>query len=879
MQFCYRYVDFGTKFYSEKGNRNEEITADESKARILYENEIAVDIGGVCWDNQNSTLPVIDHHFKKDHGQFPSAAAAVLHHAELILERFKNMSGPIWLVTHKDPDFDAFAAMYLVRCILEEVNCDRNIPATGWCQYGVEPLSWRTSQNPKKEIDWYKPNANTFEKKYRWPTYIAMVASCVDQCVRMSCPNTRSLHSILYAAIVRGRDFKSTGACEFFDEVRTRLDGDPVPNPFFDSVLEDSHQFRPEIELLDNQVQAYVRDIKRARKAVVSIPRSEKPFRDWYDEAIKHSLLSDDMQIDPIHLEIDDRMQVDGLYIRDPECMLFKEWARQDLDNSSLAKGFMFTAIARSGDRASPVNNSEYFFSLDPERATIERLNLYGVWANLQSAELKALIGSNVKTKVTCREGYKERAGKLISFFDDPWFDGVNYECTIIVTPSRGTYAGEAGQAGDLRDDPIVAEVVKLLESSVLDGEVVVSDLSLANDPQTISARKAEWRYKSFPEALLHLKPLDGDSFRFGKLKLDEKINPVTSRRAGEQIGRQLWKLMNPSDVGVPEDFIARHLVLTADSVQVWSRSGILIASKLAFERKLESLENEFKEMITLSREVKNLTSSESLNDRALQALIIDGDKKVQQVSNLLKRLSCPGNRLLRLFFDSTNLALVLNSVHDSNNRIANTRIARRLEANVVHMADMQNAAEWLELFIVSFYSLEMAIVLSHHAFHFNEWYKSWGVIIVALVSTSLVAFAIQPWNYKSKAPDEDHDKAPTNHEKGHTRSRLSLNLLLVICVQIVFVVLGVSTSVPVHKDHDNSVSQEQIDTAITKLQRAADSFESSAQILQSVLQIQSNSKMSETKRLEQTPESREKTDQLVSPADVTTTPSVDNLK
>jgi hypothetical protein len=874
MNFCYRYVDFGTKFYSAKGNRDEKITADESRARILYENEIAVDIGGVCWDNHNSTLPVIDHHFNKDRGQFPSAAAAVLHHAELILDRFENVSGPIWLVTHKYPDFDAFAAMYLVRCILEEVESDRKIPATGWCQYGVEPLSWRTSQNPQKEIDWFKPNASAFEKKYRWPTYIAMVASCVDQCVRMSCPNTRSLNSILYAAIVRGRDFQSTGACEFFDEVRTCLDGDPVPNPFFDSVLEDSHQFRPEIELLDNQPQAYNRDIKRARKAVVSIPRSEKPFRDWYDEAIKHSLLSDDMQIDPIHVKIDDRIQVDGLYIRDPECILFKEWARQDLDNSSLAKGFMFTAIARSGDRASSVNNSDYFFSLDPERARIERLNLYSVWASLQAAELKALIDSNANTKITCREGYKERAGTLIRFFDDPWFDGVNYESTIIATPGRGTYIGKAGQSGDLSDDPIVAKVVTLLESSVLAGEVVVSDLSIVTDTEL------KWQAQSFEEALFQLKPSDGKKFRLGKLKLDESMNPVDSRRAGEQIGRQLWKILNPLEVGVPDDFLSRHLVLTPDSVQVWGRSGIVIASRLSYSSKLMSIEDDFRDMIALSRDVETLATSESLKDHELQELILNGDKKVQQISILLKKLSCPDNRLLRLFFDSTNLARILDSVHDANNRISNARIARRLEDNVLHVADMQNAAEWLELFIISFYSLEMAIILSHHAFHFNEWFRSWGVIVVALVSTSLMAFAIQPWKYKSNTQNLERDNESTNHEKGHSRSRLPLALLLVIVVQIGFVVFGVITSVPVHKDHEDSISKEEIETTIIELQRAADSLENSAQSLQSVLrEFQSTSKASETNQLERSSESPKQTNQPLSPPDVITAPLVDELK
>ncbi len=109
--FKYRFVRFGTHFVSAPGVRDN--PGDEPAA--LHENELAVDVGNVCWGLDDETLSVLDHHFRRTDGQFPSAAAAVLHNAKRIHERFAGRDGEIWLVSHQKPDFDAFCAMYLAR--------------------------------------------------------------------------------------------------------------------------------------------------------------------------------------------------------------------------------------------------------------------------------------------------------------------------------------------------------------------------------------------------------------------------------------------------------------------------------------------------------------------------------------------------------------------------------------------------------------------------------------------------------------------------------------------------------------------------------------------------------------------------------------------
>ena len=102
--FRYRYVDFQTVFTGAPGPRASDQGLDSPGT--LYANELATDVGRTCWD-RNEPLAVLDHHFSRD-GQFPSASAAVLHKARLIRQKFASQDGNvIWLVTHKQPDFDA----------------------------------------------------------------------------------------------------------------------------------------------------------------------------------------------------------------------------------------------------------------------------------------------------------------------------------------------------------------------------------------------------------------------------------------------------------------------------------------------------------------------------------------------------------------------------------------------------------------------------------------------------------------------------------------------------------------------------------------------------------------------------------------------------
>ena len=471
MRYRYRYVGFGTRFSQEKGRRPEG-ELDPSK---LYGNELALDVGGVCLGHADVDHHIIDHHFYRQEGQYPAAAAAVLHLAPRIVERFGDEDGDLWLVSHRDPDFDALGSMYLVRCLLEGT-----IPARDWEGYGLRPDGWYQGRS---EIEWFQPKVGGLPPDRRWPILIAAYSACVDNGRRLACPRNRSLHSVLYAAMARGRDYRreDDGALEFFGEVRRNLK-DPKHglNPLIDSVLEQSEVFAPELAMLDREVEAYRRDIRRARKAVVFLQESKVPFQEWFPKVQSLPLLKSDGSLDPAHLRPPDQggSQVEGVYIRDPECLLFKEWARLDTEHSILGQGFLFTAVAYSrGRREATVNQTDYYFALDPERAGGR--HLYNVWARLQAEEARPNQGCLPGGSV--RSGFEGRAPGSEAAFVDPWFDGHNYACTIVVTPNRGTGIAPAGTAGDLSDDRVALLVQQELELSVFASDVTVHDLAASN--------------------------------------------------------------------------------------------------------------------------------------------------------------------------------------------------------------------------------------------------------------------------------------------------------------------------------------------------------------------------------------------------------------
>ena len=128
-QCIYRNVSFGTRF-SVSGDARPAPDTDGpgvadgdgnggAKADVLCVNEVAADVGGVCMGADGEGPAVLDHHFAES--RFPSATAAVLGSLPSLgplLARLREQP-VVYLVTHKEPDFDAHASLYLLRCLVD----------------------------------------------------------------------------------------------------------------------------------------------------------------------------------------------------------------------------------------------------------------------------------------------------------------------------------------------------------------------------------------------------------------------------------------------------------------------------------------------------------------------------------------------------------------------------------------------------------------------------------------------------------------------------------------------------------------------------------------------------------------------------------------
>jgi hypothetical protein len=704
VDFRYRFVDFSTRFTAARGLREN----GAGEPQRLFENEIALDVGGECW-GFNTDAAVLDHHFPRP-GQFPSASAAVMHHAEPLLRAFgEGGFDQVWLVSHREPDFDAFASMYLARTLIASGHS-----RTQWADYGLSPRGWEPdvpTGTGRRPLHWRHPDLADLPPEEHWRVLLASAASHVDQCWPMAVPRQCALHAVVYAALQRGRDYRheTSGAVELFDEIRDAIESGL--NPLYDSVLERSSRFAPELQLLERDLAAYQRDLRRAARTVVYLPRAVPGFRASYEAARGKPLILDNGRVNLEPFAGDVLEPVDGIFVRDPESLLFKEWARSDPDAAPLSGGFLFTAVAYSRQRVgSGANESAYYFAIDPERAA-ER-HLYRLWARLQAAELDSLrqpaqLRRFGGTDATPRKGYEARAGRLGPFFDDPWFDGGNYDGTIVVAPNRGTFISRDGRpsgspvARDLGDDPVADIARRELEVACfahdeVDGDRRPRKFTIRNLPLTGSetgdAEAGTARAVTIED---EVEPVPAGHFRFACVPLSPTLD-LGAPGVGPHIGRKLWSLLHPdAGTGLPTDFLQRHLFVQRDWVGVWSRRGVVLAATPRAHATAAALEKRFDRLVRVARLIGGRLQNAS------RAFSEDDDGLVREVAQLKLDLALPDSHLLRRFFDATQFRDALDGLRDM-----------QLAADTYAVAEVQRKAEWLEVFFIALYGAELMHML-----------------------------------------------------------------------------------------------------------------------------------------------------------------------
>lgn len=781
--FRYRYVDFGTSFAGDPRTRGPQ-GGDESPA-TLFANALATDVGGTCW-GANEPLPIIDHHFQGE-AQFPSASAAVLHKASQIRQRFGDQD-PVWLVTHKDPDFDAFCSMYLARWIIEDPGA-----AVDWRRYGLHPDGWLDVVDGRK-IDWFNPDFTSVPAEHRWALLLASYASVLEARRRISCPAERGLRSVLFAALKRGRDYLSecSGATEFFDEVRSILLQQQL-NPIFDSVLENSSLFAPELAMLDREAEAYRRDVRRARRSTVYLPESEAPSPDFFkNRGLAYQELRRPSEVDAEHLLLADtfRIPTDAIYLRDPECLLFKEWARLDLENSSLGAGFEFTAIAYSGGRPeAPSNKTDYQFSIDPERANGR--HLYTVWSRLQTQEVEALRAHEqnvIAVGALSRPGGPQGAATLGSLLADPWIGGQGQFGNAVGTPHRGTLIGPAGVRSDLRDDRVAEAVRTELEGSIYSAVSLVTGPQVAVFDFAGSAQGVDIAPQRYDlNSPLEIPAPPESYFRFAGIRLRSDV-PLAAPNLATQIAETLWQVLYPEVPGAtPPDFADLHVVVGAGWVGVWGDRGIAIAQKQDFaagvsapDRQASELRSDFAAIVSIVRDADRLTarwvriSNEMSRDgdstvfagkmsdtEGLKSIVATSEELGRRSAQIKHALTLPDHDLFRRFYDAINIdqlsATLWELARSASDHLRQHELAvqaKQMESRADAVARVQSKLEWLEVFVVGFFAVGIIDVITRHVSLSNQ-VEDALVLLGGPLFIGFTAWLLKPWQRKKKAQSE----------------------------------------------------------------------------------------------------------------------------
>lgn len=818
IEYRYRFVPFGTKFSFAGGMR---ASAADGGSDQLFENEIAADVGGICLGHHGESLPVIDHHFFRESGQYPSAAAAVLHHAvrvRALRESIQGKSGvhegvpaTVWLVSHVYPDFDALSSLYLVRQLF-----DGALEADGWEAYGIRADGWYATRG---EIDWMRPRFREIPADRRWAILLAAEASRTDNCRNSRCPRERRLASVLYAAMERGRGYtdERDGGLEFFDEVRRLLiEGAATGlDPYSDSVLEDSRVFSAELSLLDREVAAYEGDLRRAHRLIVYLPEATVPFSQWYPDLATTPMLDAEGKVHPKQSDaaLHGRRAVDGLFLRDPESLLFRNWARNDTENTSLKAGFTFTALVYSQGRPSGVvNTGDYYFSIDPEHAG--RMHLYPVWLQLQQAETETLAlpehqslrqhlqkaesEANQTGGTRVRPGFEGRSGVATGSttlgFDDPWFDGQNYGCTIIPTPNRGTLLGPAGHRSDLSDDPVARIVLDELTESVFGERIILQEFPGSAADSHLSTPRVISTLKRIP-------PVSMTGYRFVSVELDPDINLGWTELV-LQIAVRLWRCLDDNRSGTPDGFADRNVFRGDDWTGVWNERGIVVAYRPCAAARAEGLQLLFEKVCQLAHSMHRLIADAGQSEKSgdISSQLVRSEKMLLELALRNHDMTLPENMMVRQFFEASRLDQSLAMVRDIHGSAADrleaermrelaesqNRTTARMNDGVATLVSLQQKLEYVEVGIVLVYAAELTHILGE-SFEFAHFYTGIGVLICPLFA------AVAAWCWLIAG--NDHHR-PDSGQPGQRRSTIAIATLLAsIAVITTFVVSGLMFS------------------------------------------------------------------------------------
>lgn len=291
------------------------------------------------------TVPGVIDHHQPD-AEPECAASLVVKYPELVLKHIQNQVEKLTVITHRLPDFDAISAIFLTLRLLESKTVDQ----------GMRKLA----------------------------EYARMVDSA-------TLPKTVDLSATPYA-LLRAL-FVSFQKPEDEANLERVNEGLKMMNLL-------SEQANLGREILDNQL---------IFKGIDRYERASHRVQDDYFSYLEDLEKSELIQIYLPLSQSPGAKLVDGLVTENPKSFLLKEWARRDVFNSPLGKGFSFLMTNLGGRR--------FILGVDPESG----VNLKG---------LGALLNQKEKQK-------RESSGRPVS---ERWYEGncPFFDYRIIDSPQDG---------------------------------------------------------------------------------------------------------------------------------------------------------------------------------------------------------------------------------------------------------------------------------------------------------------------------------------------------------------------------------------------------------------------------------------------------------
>jgi len=254
---------------------------------VNYGTDIDPRPGTVVLDVGMKTVPgVIDHHHPSAEPE--CTASLIVKHPRLVLEHIRYLEGGggaaalegLRIITHRLPDFDALASIFLTVRLLETGRVDRAMEAMAAYTKMVDSASLPSELNLAATP--YSILRALFSGARR------------DEAV---INRERLAEGLKFMHFLHGK------LLEGYDILENRR--------LFSGI----DRYARAMSKVEDDYFHYLNDLSRAAKPCLRLPLSDRPG--W--------------------------KEVDGLIVRNPTCFLLKEWARRDIRQSSLGLGFGLT--------------------------------------------------------------------------------------------------------------------------------------------------------------------------------------------------------------------------------------------------------------------------------------------------------------------------------------------------------------------------------------------------------------------------------------------------------------------------------------------------------------------------------------------------------